>query len=469
MTTDILGLPEALRNIFSLKTTRSGSTYSPYTLNADVQLDSLIFNAIARDYPDPLGSPLTTPPSSPVPSRSPSPVDHSSTPSLPLLAETLPDNLSGPGPEPYSHSSGTRKRKRRPKSDKKHSHASHAKKRKLKWIGLCSDETTQQEHHLHPRIFEFAAPTTEFDPATLKTASASTGYIGTAAPLPEIRQYCLEDLVNDGEDSFELMTFESGVTRYIPCRDTGKIMALVVPGPHADPTWKATCKEAADLLRELRPKQRKPLVLSDLGIGNRRIMDTIRFHLSFIRIITLAIFLAWAPRLFSYYVQIMALLLGSDDQLFRPFSNSPFAAFTVNFGPKTVCLPHRDSKNLAFRWCGICALGNFDYVKGGHLVLWDMKLVIEFPPGTIIFIPSAICCHFNTAIQEGEERFSFTTYSAGGLFRWVEHGFQLEDAFKKTEEAVKEAKEKNLRWAKGINLFSSIEELLAQSVEHSEM
>jgi hypothetical protein len=160
----------------------------------------------------------------------------------------------------------------------------------------------------------------------------------------------------------------------------------------------------------------------------------------------------------------MALLLKSDIQLFRPFDNSPFAAFTVNFGPKTVCLPHRDSKNLPFGWCGICALGKFDHVKGGHLVLWDLKLVIEFPPGAIIFIPSAVCCHFNTAIQDGEDRFSFTTYSAGGLFRWVEHGFQLEDAYRKTEEAVKEAKEKHANWFRGINLFSSIEELQAQFV-----
>ena len=160
----------------------------------------------------------------------------------------------------------------------------------------------------------------------------------------------------------------------------------------------------------------------------------------------------------------MALLLESDDKLFRPFDNSPFAAFTVNFGPATVCLPHRDTKNLAFGWCAICALGNFDYKKGGHLVLWDCKLVIEFPPGAVIFIPSAVCCHFNTVIQEGEDRFSFTTYSAGGLFRWVEHGFQLEGPYSQTEQSVKDARKNKTRWTRGLNLFSTFEELQA-SVE----
>jgi hypothetical protein len=31
-------------------------------------------------------------------------------------------------------------------------------------------------------------------------------------------------------------------------------MVVVAPGPHKDPTWASCCKEAAELLRELRPK-----------------------------------------------------------------------------------------------------------------------------------------------------------------------------------------------------------------------
>ncbi|KAL0057904.1 hypothetical protein AAF712_015440 [Marasmius tenuissimus] len=155
----------------------------------------------------------------------------------------------------------------------------------------------------------------------------------------------------------------------------------------------------------------------------------------------------------------MSALLEKYPELETPFSGVVFAAFAVNFGPKTVCLPHRDSKNLAFGWCAITALGNFDYTKGGHLVLWDLRIVIEFPPGSTIFIPSALICHFNTAIGDDEERFSFTCYSAGGIFRWVDHGFQRETDYRKTAEAKSDAHLDATRWDRGVCYFSTIEEL----------
>ncbi|KAK7047521.1 hypothetical protein VNI00_006287 [Paramarasmius palmivorus] len=456
--------------------TRSGSTFSPYIVETDVHLDSLIFDAISREHPDPLGSPLTTPPSSPVPSRLPSPEP----------TDIINESSYQP-PEPSKAESST-KRKRRPEKDKKHSHANRAKKRRLELAAICNNERNVEEHRKHPKVFELAVPTKQLDPSSLPTCS--TGYVGTASTSPATRIYRLEDLVHSGEDSFQLIEFVPGVTRYVPCCESGKIMVVMTPGPIGDNSWTATCKEAADVIRTLRPKcrfkphdnkkgrsrgdvnalhfgisigngQQKPQVLRNLGVGNRKVMDTVRGHRAFKRIVGFmtSIFLTWAPQLFLYYVQTMALLLESDNQLFRPFDNSPFAAFTVNFGPTTVCLPHRDTKNLAFGWCAVCALGNFDYKKGSHLVLWDCKLVIEFPPGAVVFIPSSVCCHFNTAIQAGEERFSFTTYSAGGLFRWVEHGFQLEGPYHQTEQVVKDAQLNKTRWLRGLNLFSTFEEL----------
>ena len=64
-------------------------------------------------------------------------------------------------------------------------------------------------------------------------------------------------------------------------------------------------------------------------------------------------------------------------------------------------------------------LGDFDPTKGSHLVLWECKLVIEFPPGSTILIPSAIITHSNVPIQAGEKRYSVTQYATGVLFRWV--------------------------------------------------
>ncbi|KAJ3817837.1 hypothetical protein EV361DRAFT_788150, partial [Lentinula raphanica] len=67
--------------------------------------------------------------------------------------------------------------------------------------------------------------------------------------------------------------------------------------------------------------------------------------------------------------------------------------------------------------------GSFDYKKGGHLVLWDLKLVIEFPPGSTAIFPSALLKHSNTSIQPSERRYSMTFYSASGLFRWRHNNY----------------------------------------------
>ncbi|RDB28247.1 hypothetical protein Hypma_001551 [Hypsizygus marmoreus] len=85
--------------------------------------------------------------------------------------------------------------------------------------------------------------------------------------------------------------------------------------------------------------------------------------------------------------------------------------------------PHTDHANLAWGWCAITALGDFDPDTGGHLILWDLGLVIQFPPGATILMPSVLLLHSNVEVKEGQTRYSFTQYSAGGLFRWVYNRF----------------------------------------------
>ena len=160
-----------------------------------------------------------------------------------------------------------------------------------------------------------------------------------------------------------------------------------------------------------------------------------------------------------YYAETMAALILRYPDIALPFLNSVFAAFTVNFGPSTVCFPHRDVKNLAFGWCAVTALGSYDWTKGGHLILWDLKLVVEFPPGCTILLPSAVMCHSNTPIQPNETRYSFAMYSAGGLFRWAEHGFMLEKVYQNTVEGLRDRLRQSTRWVRGLSLFSTISEL----------
>jgi hypothetical protein len=103
-------------------------------------------------------------------------------------------------------------------------------------------------------------------------------------------------------------------------------------------------------------------------------------------------------------------------------------------------------------------------MKGGHLILWDCKLILEFLPGCTILIPSAAIFHSNIPITSHEWRFSFTQYTAGGLFHWVEHSFQMEKAYLETltKEERREEKELGLKCAcEGATMFSTLEELSA--------
>ena len=59
-------------------------------------------------------------------------------------------------------------------------------------------------------------------------------------------------------------------------------------------------------------------------------------------------------------------------------------------------------------------------------------MIIEFHPGSTILIPSAIVTHFNMPVGENETRFSFTQYTAGGLFGWVDNKFMTVARCKET-------------------------------------
>lgn len=176
-------------------------------------------------------------------------------------------------------------------------------------------------------------------------------------------------------------------------------------------------------------------------------------------------FRQWAPRLYQHYVDRLTSLYKSMPGFSRRnFKNSVWPAATFNLGPRTITYAHRDSANLAYGWCAVTAFGRFNPKLGGHLILWDMKLVIQFPPGATILIPSATLKHSNTALQPGDLRQSFTQYCAGGLIRWEEQGCRTAAAFKAADKEGKDDFDRKgpERWQKGISLLSTMEELKEQ-------
>ncbi|KAF7300393.1 hypothetical protein HMN09_00922800 [Mycena chlorophos] len=175
-----------------------------------------------------------------------------------------------------------------------------------------------------------------------------------------------------------------------------------------------------------------------------------------------ASFAAFAPKLHRYYADYNHKLSFLKLPRHRPFPASVFCAACFNFGPRVRTYKHRDILNLPFGWCAIISLGKFDATKGGHLVLWDLKLLIEFPPGSLILIPSATLAHSNVPIESHEHRASFTQFTAGGLFRFVDNDFRTDETFAEEDPAGFEAMlaGRGARWEMGLNLWSTVDELL---------
>ena len=158
----------------------------------------------------------------------------------------------------------------------------------------------------------------------------------------------------------------------------------------------------------------------------------------------------------------MESLLQHHSDLPVPIPGSVFAAASFNFGPRAQTFEHTDSGNKANGVCPIFCSGTFNPKQSGHLILRQLKLLIEFPPGTFILIPSATLMHGNVSIGPGEERESFTQYAAGGLFRWVQYKFR---SWKMLEEEgdvefmQRELEARQTRWSDALAQFSTISSL----------
>jgi hypothetical protein len=133
----------------------------------------------------------------------------------------------------------------------------------------------------------------------------------------------------------------------------------------------------------------------------------------------------YAPKLYGFVNSTFASLEAAHPELDFPFEDHPFSGLTYNFGPRACTIPHKDRNDLSWSLCSVTSLGSYDHTKGGHLVLWDLNLAIEFPPYSTILFPSAMIRHSNVDIGPEEHRSSITQYNSHGLFRWVAYDYEL--------------------------------------------
>jgi hypothetical protein len=154
-------------------------------------------------------------------------------------------------------------------------------------------------------------------------------------------------------------------------------------------------------------------------------------------------------------------MLAQDPSL-KPFSRySSFSRITINLGPRTVTLLHRDSENLVFGLCIVVVLGRYNPKTGGHLVLHNAKLIYEVGLGDIVFFQSGGITHQNLNIGLDETRQSLVLFSAGQLFAFRDQGFQTQKQLQRDNiEAFYELREHDaFCWEDGINMYSTMEEL----------
>ncbi|KAK7025306.1 fatty acid synthase alpha subunit Lsd1 [Paramarasmius palmivorus] len=144
-----------------------------------------------------------------------------------------------------------------------------------------------------------------------------------------------------------------------------------------------------------------------------------------------------------------------------------WAAFTINSSTKgsqnqVATHAHTDYGNYARSWCAVTALGNFNPDHGGQLIMWNVGIIIRFPPGTTILFPSALVTHSNLPVRPGDTRYSLVQYSAGGLFRWVGNGGMSDKTFLSTasEEQLEQWTKRRLARAKeGLRQYTKLDEL----------
>jgi hypothetical protein len=97
---------------------------------------------------------------------------------------------------------------------------------------------------------------------------------------------------------------------------------------------------------------------------------------------------------------------------------------------------------------------------GGHLLLLELKVIIKFPSGCTILLPSGRISHANAAIGPGEVHHALIQYCAGSLGCWILYGYKNWDSLPWQEQAQEQAAWL-MRWQEVLALFSTSVSLLA--------
>ncbi|KAJ7841671.1 hypothetical protein B0H13DRAFT_1546636, partial [Mycena leptocephala] len=103
----------------------------------------------------------------------------------------------------------------------------------------------------------------------------------------------------------------------------------------------------------------------------------------------------------------------------RPLFHSVFSAATFLLG-NNVRQPLED--DLPWTWSALTALGNYNPDTGGHIILWDLKLLVRFPPGATILIPRALVRFSFVQIAPTKTRYCLIQNTPAPIFNFCANG-----------------------------------------------
>ncbi|KAJ3546636.1 hypothetical protein NMY22_g1973 [Coprinellus aureogranulatus] len=273
---------------------------------------------------------------------------------------------------------------------------------------------------------------------------------------------------------------------------TERVFFMGMPKAQNDPTYAASCDEATKLLVELSEsssfggeefstKRGEGFAPVNFGIGaghgppepynlrkcadqHPEVINALRQSPALKRLAChqSATLHLCMPRLYAHYHSHTIPVRKHLPDLVPNWDSSIFSAAACNLGKRVATCLHRDCRNLSYGFCAVHALGKFDHTKGGHIVLKEPKLIVQFPPGTHILLPSAVITHGNIPVQDGETRVSFTQYTAGAMFRYADCGFTTLKKLKKRNKRLhrKILADSKSRWQMGLGLWPTVDELL---------
>ncbi|KAJ7086889.1 hypothetical protein B0H15DRAFT_801511 [Mycena belliarum] len=155
----------------------------------------------------------------------------------------------------------------------------------------------------------------------------------------------------------------------------------------------------------------------------------------------------YCPTAFSALQAEKLAFLEHKRSALYPCDSSVFSSTTFEFGG-----PHRRTSSngqpdrfQAGAWSVLHALGNYAPTRGGHVIFWDLGIVVCFPSGSTILIPTGVIHYSFVKVREDEFRYSLLQWAGAGISRWLANGHRTDLEFAVHATAAEHAQREETR------------------------